>query len=380
MGTFGLYSTFFLIAITVNTGGYELAVVTPTSDRVAAYVTVLGFLLALPLTAGGVVVLVVLRANAWLGYGSFPIEGVAILAVALLAGGYFSVARYWLLRQQRLALLSRAVPLQQGARAGSQIAFGFAGMGFAGLAAGDMLGRLAGAVVAVAASLRSVSACTRPFRRSELVQVAARYRKFPLLSAPSSLLDMVGGLLPLPLVAQHYGLVAAGYFTLVQGVLTVPAALIGASVADVFHIRIAKVRTAEPTAAGSLFFRTAGWLLAVGSVPALILLVAGPWLFGTIFGSDWVEAGRLAAAMSIWFLAGLAVGPVSRSVFVYEGQSNKLIYDLLSLASTLGVFVWASAAGATLVHMAWVLSVLQALAYVVYFMLLLRTLRKGLTE
>ena len=177
-------------------------------------------------------------------------------------------------------------------------------------------------------------------------------------------------------MAQHYGLDAAGYYTLVLRVLSLPSALVGQSVADAFHNRIAALKVDEPQAVEPFFIRTVVWLLAIGAVPTLVLLVAGPRLFAAIFGPNWKEAGEVAAAMTVWFIAGFAVSPVSRVVFVFQDRS-KFTYDLLSLAATLGAFVWGTVTGASFVTVVWVLSVTNALAYVAYLILLLHTVRKG---
>lgn len=377
IGTFGLFSAFLLVGSVVVTGEYEFAIVAASDDQEAAYLACLAIALTPPIAFVATCVLLLLRASSILGYGGFPLAGVGLVAVGLMATGVTSASRYWLLRAGSISFLSRVTALQQGARAGSQVALGFVDLGFSGLAVGDTLGRLLGTAVMARSIVPGLRRDLSPFRGRTAVSVATRHWKFPFLTLPSSLLDTIAALLPLPLVAQRYGLQAAGFFTLVQRLLALPSALIGQSVADVFHDRIARLKADAPSEAEPLFIRTIMWMLALGLVPAVILLAFGPWLFSTIFGPSWQEAGRVAAAMSVWFVAGLAISPVSRVVFVFDGQIHKFTYDSLSLLATVGAFAWGSVTGASFVAVVWGLSVMNMLAYLVYYLLLLRTLRKG---
>ena len=235
IGLFGLFTAFVLVMSLLVTGNYEFAIVSASNDRDASYLAAIAILLTPLLSLVGTVILVLLRAKSWLGYGAFPTTGIVLAAVALIASGLFAPTRYWLLRAGRFSDLSRIVVPQQAGRAGGQIAFGVAGLGFSGLALGDVFGRLIAAGQAIARTSSTIVRNLKPLRREELIRVAWEHRRFPFLSLPSTLLDTIGSLIPLPLVAQHYGLDAAGYYTLVLRVLSLPSALVGQSVADAFH-------------------------------------------------------------------------------------------------------------------------------------------------
>ena len=54
---------------------------------------------------------------------------------------------------------------------------------------------------------------------------------------------------------------------------------------------------------------TAGRLLIVGALPTAVLLLAGPWLFGLVFGPTWTEAGDYARILAVAYLAQFVVNP-----------------------------------------------------------------------
>ena len=118
-------------------------------------------------------------------------------------------------------------------------------------------------------------------------------------------------------------------------------------------------------------FRTASLaLLCIGLVPAAILALWGPVLFGWVFGARWMQAGSIAAVVAPWYLAQFVASPLSRVVVVLSGQERKLIWDVLCLVSLVCVFVsarfWALAPLQTI----GVLSAVYAMLYVVYYLIL----------
>ena len=72
-------------------------------------------------------------------------------------------------------------------------------------------------------------------RPSRMLRLAIRYRDYPLVSIPwGALINASGLALPSLFLAQYYGAQDTGWFALVNRVLGVPGALIGASIAQVY--------------------------------------------------------------------------------------------------------------------------------------------------
>jgi O-antigen/teichoic acid export membrane protein len=61
-----------------------------------------------------------------------------------------------------------------------------------------------------------------------------------------------------------------------------------------------------------------------------VLLIAGPEVFGAVFGPEWTEAGRYARILAIWFaLIGVA-SPLTRLFDVLERQKLDLTISAVS--------------------------------------------------
>jgi hypothetical protein len=283
--------------------------------------------------------------------------------------------RYWHLRAERFALLARTSVTQNVSRALAPVAAALLLPGWLGLAAGETAGRGVG----LTPLFTRLGGDFRRFAvRSGVRRMAAgmrRYAVFAVLGVPSGLLNALAQALPLPLLAAGFGAEAAGQFALAQRVLQAPLALVGRNAADAFHARLAIHVRERPAYARAFFLKTTLVLLAAALVPAAAVVLAGPRGFGWVFGARWAPAGELAVAMLPWATASLVVTPLSRSVFVLGGQRGKLVYDVAAVALVAGACAAAQRLGWTLSRTVLVLSSAQALAYMIYFAVLLRIVR-----
>jgi lipopolysaccharide exporter len=372
LGRLAAFLAFANVAVVVASLCYEYSVVTPKDPADAAKLAIGAVAVSVPLGLLASLVLLVFIKQNLLGYGEL------VPAVAWLVAPYIWVsvagvaARYWLVRERAFGPISRALVVQNGGRALGQVGLGSIGLGWGGLVLGDLVGRLAGTLRMAAAGRRTLPAGILPMRWREVRRTLARYREFPIYSLPSTLLDALALNLTLPMLVFFYGTAAAGQFSLVQFVLAIPVALLGSSLGDVFHGRIAADAHDAPERIRPFFLRMAATLFVLGSVPIGLFAVFGPRIFSTIYGSNWELAGAMTTALAPWAVAQLVVGPLSRVVYVLGGQRLKLAYDVVSLAAVVGVLGGAGRAGLPVLTAVGLLSIAQALAYVLYFVLLLR--------
>jgi O-antigen/teichoic acid export membrane protein len=371
IGQLGLFLAFMYVASVALSLRFEQAVVVPKSDEEGAALALLA-LGIVPFTAlAATLVLVILGRLQVAGFETLPAIAWPLAMVGLVAFGVFGVVRYWLIRLNQYRAISEVQIAQSLGRAGGQALFGVAGFGLTGLLLADVIGRALGLARMLRAAGPTIAAGRSRSRRS-IIALGRRYWRFPVLGVPSSLLNAVAFSLPVPLLAAAYSLPVAGYFALVQRVLGLPMTIIGSSVADALLARMSEHAQHDPSAALPLFRRTAGALAAIGIPIALVVALFAPPLFAAIFGEDWRMAGQMAAIMSPWYLAALVVSPLSRVALVYQGQAGKLVYDVVSLAGVLASLIGGAAMGLDALEAIGLLSVLQIVAYAVYFVVLYR--------
>lgn len=372
-GRFSLFSALIGFAAVGGALRYEAAIVSACDDEEASYLMLITLGLTLFTSLLAASVLYILIISSVLGFDDLPVWA-ALLAIpgsGLTTG--FLILRYWLVRHGQFWIISRATVTQNAARAIIPTILGLLSIGWVGLAVGDIVGRGFGLRTMLWRSRIPLRTTLRALHATPIAPILHKYRSFPLYMLPSSVLNSMALLLPLPLIAHLYGIEAAGFFGLVQRLIAVPLSLVAASAADTFHNRVAEYQRDNALAMRGIFLRTTGGLLLLGIGPALLLMFLGPWLFSLVFGYQWIQAGVLAAVMAPMALAQLVVSPISRVVFVVGGQRAKLFYDLVALGAVVAGIYGGHALGLFLDQAVALWSSLSVVAYIIYFLILLRT-------
>jgi O-antigen/teichoic acid export membrane protein len=377
MGQFALYFSFFSVFANATTLGYSQAIVSADDEAEAGYLTVLSAVIVFPAGLAFAALLAVFIDQSWFGFESLPLTATPFMFLSLAFTGLYLTMRYWLIREGNFAVASKATVMQSIGRMATQIVVGLVRPFWGGLVAGEVAGRASGLRAMWKASSGRISEATRPLKSEMLRQTAHKYRKFPLLSTPSNLLDSLGAMLPVPLIARSFGIDAAGQYSIASQSLLVPLSLVSSSVADVFHNRIARYARETPHRARRFFFVVTGTLLLLGAAPMMVVMLFGDVIWPFVFGEQWTLAGTLVAAIAPWALARFVVSPVSRVVFVYQGQELKLVYDVLSVGAVVLVFVLADRADMSLTDSLRTLAVAQVAIYSVYFLLLVRVINRS---
>src|SRR5699024_7480955 len=126
-----------------------------------------------------------------------------------------------------------------------------------------------------------------------ITKLAKKHSDFPLYRAPETLANAISQRFPVLMLTIFFGPSAAGFYTLGNRVLQQPITLVGKSLGDVFYPRIAEAANNKENLT-KLIIKATLLLGALGIIPFGFIILFGPWLFGIIFGSEWVVAGKYA--------------------------------------------------------------------------------------
>jgi lipopolysaccharide exporter len=370
IGDLGLFNAFLSVAAVSASLQYDVAIVSARGQKEAAHLVTLSTLLILPMSIIGGLLLYFMIHFSLLGFGSLAIYAAGLMIPAIFFAGLFSILRYWSLREERFDIVSQAVIFQNGGRSVSQLALGEIRSHSLGLFLGEVFGRAIG----MGRMIRNTWPLVRKYGLSvrEAAKTLESNRQFPLYSTPSSLINVLGTSLPLPLLVMLYGADVGGYYSLVWRVLAVPVVLVGSSMADAFHSRAAVYAREDPKRMLRFFHSTSAGLLALGIVPALMIFFFGEPIFLFVFGVKWRLSGIIASIVAPWFLGSFIVSPLSRLVYVLHGQRLKLIYDVLILGGNVIVFFMARHCGWPMLHMVTAMSAMNTASKVVYYFVLFR--------
>ena len=358
LGLWGLFVSFLGVASVAATLRYEVAIVAASSEEEALALTRSTLALAVVMGFLGVLVLELMRRADLLGYGALP-SWVAPLGFAALTGTAWGMAlRYYAVRQGAFGLVGRFAVAQGVIRPVSQILLSPAGV--EGLLLGETVGRFLG----LTALWRVLPRTSGPWWH---LDVLLRFRSFPLLQLPSSFLDMLALMAPVPVFVALYGPAVGGALALAQKAVGLPVSLVGGAVADVFYGRAAELARADSERVRPFLVQTSARLLLMALPFGLALGIAAPFLAPWVFGEPWALAGEMMSIMAPWMVAQLVVSPVSRVVFLSRFPWAKLVYDALSVLAVGALFI---------VHLSpeealWLLTWLYVALYALYWVILL---------
>ncbi len=375
-GIFGVFTALLSLLLVVSSLRYEMAIPLAETDDDAIHLLVL----SLGITFALVLLVCV---GVWVGRTDLaslarePRIGTSLwlLPVSLLGAGAYQALSYWVFRKRRFPEAARAKVLQSIAQVAAQVSLGLGGIGVGGLIVGDATGRVIGGGALLAMVRRSTTIPAR-IRWDTLRAVAIRFRRFPLISSFSAVLNAATLQLPPLLFVAAYGAREGGWFVLGQTVIAMPSVLVGQAVAQVYMGEASALRREDPARYAALFFRTARQLALVGLAPVVIGLIAAPWLFSVVFGPSWREAGIYVRILSASYLVNFVVWPLSQTLLILERQDLQMYWDAGRLALVAAVLVALPRLGLGPRWTVGVLSLAVTLSYLVFFWMCALLVRK----
>jgi len=376
LGIYGLALAFVSMTAPIVGLRFELAAISARASPDSRALLVLSALAIVPTTGVCTAVLYLLTR---LGVGSYDAlsDGMVLATGALVAAsGSYATLRCWLARRYRFRLLASSLIVQGWVRASLLVVVAPLGAGASLLLGAELVSRLCAVALmvrggALVAALRAVHVPLASLRESAL-----KYWKYPVLLAPSALIDAAAAALPVPILASCYGLAAAGKFALVQRLVLLPVALIAGSVGDVFHAHAADMAGRKPAATQAFLATTALRLLLFAVALYLPVGLVAPFTAGWIFGAQWSDAGPMIAALAPMCVAQTVVNPISRGLLLGGREERKLLADLACLV--LPITALYLARREPMIVAIECFSAASVLAFIIYYVVIVGSLRAGL--
>jgi O-antigen/teichoic acid export membrane protein len=327
-GLLGVFASILAIVSVVASARYEGALPLPRARSAATNLLVLS--IGLAIAVGGVVGILGFTVGdtvlGWLNAGGL-LPYLWLLPLGVVGAGVYQALSYWAIRKKAYGVIARTSVSRAGSQLVVQVGVGALGQGPFGLLLGQFLGQAGGSGSLLRLVWREDRRALARVTLRRIRAVARRYRRFPIFLMGASFLNRAGQQLPALLLVALYDPRVAGWFALGQKVVAVPLRFIGTSVAQVYLGEAAELAQGDVGRLRALFRRTVVRLMVLAVVPVVILAVAGPFLFGLVFGQSWEEAGVYARLLSFMFLVQFAVTPVSQTLNVLERQDLQLRWD-----------------------------------------------------
>jgi O-antigen/teichoic acid export membrane protein len=371
---FGIYT--YLLALTMILSSVaalrlEVAVPLPASHDDARGVirtASLAILVISALTALGVLVVVALG----LDDRSMPTLSWALLPVLVALTAFFTLFSQVALRERAYTVVGVRAFIQYGGAAAGQFLLSPLTQSAAGLLGGQAIGRLLG--------LLGLARTVRPYLAPTPVRVRAvlrRYSHFPLMLAPSALLNLLGTYIPVFVITHLFGNAAAGNLGVAQQVLLLPAGLVATAVGQVFVGELSSRLRSEEGGLTRVFLRATRALAIPGVLLfAGVIALAQP-VFPILFGTRWDHAADFAQAMALSVSLGVIVSPLSYLLIAMERAKEVLALDILRIVLVGGAGLAAAPLHWNSTQSAWVMFSGQVIVYVVTWLASLVAVRRA---
>jgi O-antigen/teichoic acid export membrane protein len=318
--------TIFTVVICLR---YEFAIVLPEDDGDAVNLVGVCVLISLFISALAALLLLILGRPLVNLLKAPNLYGFLwLIPIGLLIQGFFQAFNYWNTRTKHFGRLS--IARVSASLTTSALPILLASIGHATTASlvySYVAGTFIYACVLGGQVLKDSGALFYRFiQRSRMLVNLKRYRKFPLVDSWGSFINNLSWQLPSLMLLYFFSETVVGYYSLSNRLILLPLTLIGNSIAQVFYQRSAELR-ANPVNLSKSVELVFHRLTAIGLFPALILGVAGPQLFGIVFGANWVEAGRYAQILSPWMFVLFISTPLGNLFATLERQELSLIVN-----------------------------------------------------
>jgi O-antigen/teichoic acid export membrane protein len=322
---------------------YDYAIPLPESDDRAASVLVLCLVTAAFVSLAAALLFVVAGPTLITLAGAATISPfVLLLAVGVLGSGVVTAFTGWAIRTKAYRQIATTRLAQSTTLVATQVVFGILRMGAPGLLIGLVVGSFARSTSLARFAWRGHSDAIRRVTKGGVWSAAKRYRRFPVLSAPSALINELGLQAPVLLLVAFYGVTAGGHLALALRMIGLPAAFMQSAMSQAYLSEAASRARTDPSKIRPLFWRTTRSLAMGASGPFLLAALAAPFIFGLAFGDAWAEAGLYVAILAPMYFLQFVTSPTGATLDILERQDLHLMREVARLVVTGGAVLCAA--------------------------------------
>jgi O-antigen/teichoic acid export membrane protein len=301
---FGQFTFFISIAgafALIATLRYELAIVYARDGKEST--NVVGLATAICMTIALILLVAVLIHHFFLSavIPVSPMLGKWLFFLPLLVFmlGSGNILQNWFIRRKEYQLISADKIINSGVNNLLAILFGILQVGAWGLLIGSMTGTLVFVLFLLVVSLLKKQWIWSHFDRKTARMLAKKHSDLPTSNTLQAISEMMQNYGVIYLTRMFFTTSIVGLYALSMRILQAPLWLMGSSISQVYF-KDASDQYNETGDIHGLLWKTIR-IAALAAFPVMILLlIAGPWIFGTLFGQSWREAGVFSRILAPW--------------------------------------------------------------------------------
>lgn len=256
----------------------------------------------------------------------------AWIAIGILSLCSLQILNSWTLRQKWYRRLALSRVAQNAVTVTLQLLGGVLALGTAGLIAGYVAGMLSATALFTIWAWRGARQSMRSITRLRAKATLRRFRRFPTLHAPATLVTNAGWLLPPLLLASMYDAQVAGIYFMAERITIAPTVLIGQAVGQAFYAESVDMKP-DDLRRRSLIVQSA--LGGIGCLIAVAAIVFAEFLLIPVLGSEWGIARWAIIWMGLTIPPMLSIYPIAQFNLL-ERQDIHFCWASVRLALSIG--------------------------------------------
>ena len=341
MGILANFVAITTILSVIASGSYESAVVLPENKKEANAVVFAGFSIAFLFGTFCTLICVLFKTQVMdlLALNNIPPIWFYLIGLYVAIIGIDNVLHRYAIRNAHYKIIAQTQVTQQIGNNVVKTVLGFVSKGPVGLFIGTVFSQIARACRLLLGERKSLFEKSNFPNVNDIVITIKRYKKFPLVTSWSVLLNSVSVQLPVIMITKLFSSETSGAYAMANRMLNLPMVLIGASVANVFLQKSAEVRS-DIQNLQKLTNEIYRKLLLLGALCMSTVCFWGDWLFPFVLGSNWGTAGVFSQRLSFWLLFVLATSPLSQIYTVLERQGEGLFMNIVLFVSRIVVILF----------------------------------------
>ena len=328
----GLYMSIILVLLPVSTGSFELSIVLPKKKEEALNLFVLSIIISFLCCCTFLIIALLFQSPLSLFLNSQAISQWFVfvpLSVFLLTVNNSFTCFFNRNKEYKIIAINKIN--KNWWMSIAQLLFGYTSLKSIGLISGQIIGDLFSTILLGINFIRKkhFSVLKLSFSTTLIRKLISEYKKFPLFTMPTVLMNNISSEILTILVAIWFnsGLTGAYYFTM--RILSAPMALIGSSLAQTYFQKFTEIINEGKENPKPFIIKVWLGLFSIAIVPLTIIYIWGEELFIIIFGQEWGNAGKIASVMAPMTLFSFMSSPTSSGFIVLRKQNYNLLFGII---------------------------------------------------
>jgi O-antigen/teichoic acid export membrane protein len=327
-----LYMSIVMVIISgLSTGNFEFAIIFPKEDNKAIKLIELSILIALSVS----IILLILSFIFNHGIGVI-LKNTAIsswlyfLPLSVFTLSILNSFIYWFNRGKDYKTMAINKIIKNAGISTINLGIGLSGIKKTGL----ILGQILGDIIAAFILCKKFCKSNQIFKKIDLKEykkLVKEYKKFPLLTLPTQLLNNLSAQLPVMLISMWYSSSLTGYYFFSLKILSIPMAFIGTSVSQTFFQKFNEIKDNKTIHPKVFILKIWSILFLIGIIPLSLIFFFGVDIFSFVFGNEWSKAGQIASILTPMILVSFISSPTSTSFIILNEQKYSLIFGIVLL-------------------------------------------------